>query len=825
MINTESGSEPQIENIKSHYSGRKIMKKMRYQGLSIAAAAVLSVSGVYAAAIPVSAEAEISAVSVSEQTISGAVSHNFTEQGTQSDYFVITGNLSSGKGTAEYGGKTLTQCLKMESSTQIAFSTAGSAAMTLVITEGESIYVDSTKYTLDGSGILKVQLSAGSHTIKKGSGSSNLFYIDVQGDGTQPAAPVETEAPQQGTEPAPAPASPGEVSVSGDVKVVSSGGWNEMLYATLSGVQDADVTAVSYSGKASGSLQGDDLQYLVRDTQKGVRVDIPGVPAGSYTLNIETKKGAVAISGITVGAQDRSGYAHFNYTAGVGAYQDNGTLKSNAIVLYVTNDNKNTVTVKSKDGTSVTGIGNILNSSGKDAGSGKNSKGGAANGNKGIIEKLAKDGTPLVVRIIGDVTAPDGLTAYDSVDYGGSVGDNGFMARMQSGKDVTIEGIGTDACVNGWGIHFICESGNPTLGKSFEVRNISFRNVPEDCIGMEGVQEGSSLTASVERCWIHNNEFYKPSISNPAESDKAGGDGACDFKRGMYFTNSYNYYEGYHKTNLVGASDSNLQFHITFHHNYWKQCESRGPLARQANIHMYNNIFEGQTSYCQNPRADAYIFSEYNLFENSKNPQQIKQGAIKSFHDTLTGCKGDMQATVVSDQSQKVSSNNKYGDFDTNASLSYIPSRQYELLTDTSKLKSYFAANGGTLADNSISGSAAPVQPAETKAPETAEPAVTTATTTTAAQAEETTVPAPAETTPQPVSETTAAASLAVTVRGDVDLSGGVDVSDAVLLARFLVGDSVDVKDQGQVNADMNSDHDVNTEDVLSIVRFIVGLV
>lgn len=45
------------------------------------------------------------------------------------------------------------------------------------------------------------------------------------------------------------------------------------------------------------------------------------------------------------------------------------------------------------------------------------------------------------------------------------------------------------------------------LGKNFEVRNLTFMNQPEDAIGMEGVQEGSVITAPVERCWIHNNEF------------------------------------------------------------------------------------------------------------------------------------------------------------------------------------------------------------------------------------------------------------------------------------------------------------------------------
>lgn len=790
------------------------MKKMRLQ--SIAAAAVLALTVCGAAQAPVfSVPMTVSAAS----SISGSVSHNFTAQGLQSEWFTISGNLATGKGTAQYNGQTLTQCLKMESATEIAFSTNGNAEVTLVILSGDSLYIDSTKHTLDGSGRLTATVGAGAHTIKKGSGSSFLFYIDVKCDGSAPAQPdpqPENSDPQEG-----------ETVISGDFKVVSSGGWNEMLYATLSGIRDADVQSVSYSGKASGSLQGDDLTYLVRDTAAGVRVDIPGVPAGSYSLTVTTAKGSVTISNINVSAQDRSGYAHFGDSQGVGAYTNDGTLKANALVLYVTNDNRNSVTVQSKDGTTVSGIGNILNSAGKESSGGKTSKGGIANSNKGIIEKLAKDGTPLVVRIIGDVKAPDGLTAYDSVDYGGSVGDNGFMARMQSGRNVTIEGIGTDAAVNGWGLHFICESGNPDLGKSFEVRNLKFRNVPEDCIGMEGVQEGSTLTASVERCWIHNNEFYKPTISNPAESDKAGGDGACDFKRGMYFTNSYNYYEGYHKTNLVGASDSNLQFHITFHHNYWKNCESRGPLARQANIHMYNNIFEGQTSYCQNPRADAYIFSEYNLFESCKNPQQIKQGAIKSFHDTLNGCKGDMQATVVNDKSQKVSSNNRYGDFDTNASLSYIPSNNYQLLTDTSKLKSCFASFGGTLDDQSISGSASADQPPVT------EPAVTTTVTTSETTTTETTsteTTAAVTTTTDTVTVTTATLSepqpAESGLRGDADCSGEVDVSDAVLIARILTEDREAVITRaGMQNADVNDSGAPDPDDIAKILCWIAKLI
>ena len=485
------------------------------------------------------------------------------------------------------------------------------------------------------------------------------------------------------------------ISVSA-ASVAEAGGWNETLWAKLEGVREDQITAVRYTGPVSGTLNDRDLTYLVRTEDGCVRIDIPGLPAGNYTLTVTTATGTLTESGIRVEAQDRSGFAHFGYTAGVGAYRDDGSLKPGTIVLYVTEENKNTVAVTSKDGTTVTGIGNILNSVGMDVGGGRNSKGGKANTNQDILRKLAADGTPLVIRIVGRVTAPEGLTAYDSIDYGGSVGDNGAMARMSGGKDITIEGIGTGAIMDGWGLHFICQTADYAKGwgKSFEVRNLTFRNVPEDCIGMEGQQE-NSLNAPVERCWIHHCAFYGPTISNPAESDKDGGDGACDFKRGQYFTNSYCYYEGYHKTNLVGSSDTSLQYHITYHHNYWKNCDSRGPLARQADIHMYNNIFEGQTSYCMNPRANAYIFSEFNLFLNSKDPVSVRSGGVKSYGDSFTACSGDNHATVVTDKSAKVSTSCKYANFDTDPAVSYIPAGKYLLQESIPEMKAVVLSQTG----------------------------------------------------------------------------------------------------------------------------------
>ena len=62
-----------------------------------------------------------------------------------------------------------------------------------------------------------------------------------------------------------------------------------------------------------------------------------------------------------------------------------------------------------------------------------------------------------------------------------------------------------------------------------------------------------------------------------------------------------------------------------------------------------------------------------------------------------------------------------------------------------------------------------------------------------------------------------------VTLAGDVNLDKIVDVSDAVLLARFVVGDKVNVTDQGQVNGEMDDSGKLDSEDVILIVKKIVA--
>ena len=247
-------------------------------------------------------------------------------------------------------------------------------------------------------------------------------------------------------------------------------------------------------------------------------------------------------------------------------------------------------------------------------------------------------------------------------------------------------------------------------GKSFEVRNLTFDKYPEDAIGMEGVQEGKKITGPVERCWIHHNTFLPGYCANPAESDKAEGDGSCDFKRGEYFTCAYNYFTDCHKTNLVGSSDSSLQYNLTYHHNWWHNCGSRIPLARQANIHFYNNYVSTDTttkakiSYVHSVRANAYIFSEANYYLGCKN---IADDTSKAWNNTYLGCTGTNSLVDTKTREEAVSNacthydGTKLDKFDTDPNLFYYnaQTKQSNCLLDDSvtaraKALQYAGCNG-----------------------------------------------------------------------------------------------------------------------------------
>lgn len=528
---------------------------------------------------------------------------------------------------------------------------------------------------------------------------------------------------------------------------------------------------------------------LVRNT----RTDVLGLTAGEYSLKLSTNAGKeYVLDKIAVKAYDRSGYAHFKRNPdeaaynGIGAYGDNGVLKEGALVIYVTNENKNNVRdsvyknvagklvkedisayikpgrpqLSGKDlgGDSYFGIGYILNNRGYEN-NGERERYG--------IQKLSQVYGGVAVRILGTVTSEFnsdgnsptlfGLTyraksgetnpltggSYGStgvlVPNGGSVGDGGQMARITNAYNLTIEGVGEGAKMQGWGVHFISNDNlhkNKDSGTSFEVRQLTFDKYVEDAIGMEGTQglkvdpatgsitsgdasADADLVSPVERCWVHNNTFFPGYAAAPTESDKAEGDGSCDFKRGQYFTLSYNYFEYCHKTNLIGSSDASLSYNITFHHNWWNNCGARQPLLRRANIHFYNNYVSGDStdknvslSYVTSLRANSYMFSEANYYDGTKNTFDKGDGgaAAKLYNNIFVATFGvvSTSAVTVKDREEKVSNSCKfnfknidYSSFDTNSTLFYYDAtaKRSDCLLDSAaiarvKAMTYAGANG-----------------------------------------------------------------------------------------------------------------------------------
>ncbi len=482
-----------------------------------------------------------------------------------------------------------------------------------------------------------------------------------------------------------------------------SGGWYETLYAEWAD-SDPDSATVEYklhSDAAYTMLKGDDAKYLIRpaSTSGYGRVDIPGLKAGRYDIKITTKSGAVHTrENIEVLPNDRSGYAHWNRVPteraydGVGAYKDDGTLKDNAIVIYLTDENKDTVTIPGYEDK----VWDYAPSSGSPYSRTSEGIGNILNNNYKFIDEVTRT-HPLVIRLIGKVTAPKNLTPYNVKDpiLGGAKGDGGYLAVMKWGRNITIEGIGEDAEMYGWGFTVSKTDSHPAdSGQSVEVRNITFRNYVEDGLGFQG--EGDAL---VERIWVHNNTFYPGDgtaggTQSPAESDKGEGDGSCDFKRGQYYTMDYNHYINCHKTNLLGPKSGDSQYYMTLHHNWYENVASRQPLAGNGNVHVYSTYFQNGKVTVDTRYKNA-TFLEENYYENCNERFSSRTDTCyaKSYNEMETGSgkidlKGiykqvnDRTESVIGDTTFKFPDGTAMTDFDMNPNYFYYDTVNKKTIAD-----------------------------------------------------------------------------------------------------------------------------------------------
>ena len=444
----------------------------------------------------------------------------------------------------------------------------------------------------------------------------------------------------------------------GVIQITEAKGWQESAYLKWA----------PFEGASSYNVYVDDKKIdaqLVRQYKSYYRADVLGLKEGTYSVkvvpvNAEGKEiaGANTASNLVVKSYNREGFAHFKY-AGVGAYNNDGTLKAGAKVLYITAKTAKTVstTVNTGKQETITGLQSIIDAYSK-----------------------GKDKTPIAFRIIGKVNLSD-LDHISSSAEGLQI--KGAMMNM------TFEGVGDDATVYGFG--FLLR----------EAESVEFRNFAI----MRCLDDAMSLDTDNSHVWIHNMDLFYGKKGGAA--DQAKGDGTVDIKGdSKYVTVAYNRFWDNGKASMCGMKSETGENWITYHHNWFDHSDSRMARVRTMSVHMYNNYYQHNDVYGIGATSGSSIFMESNYFDAVKRPiMSSLQGTDAMGDGTFSGEKGGLikaygnvfankpanfsyipyaenntsfDAYEVSDPSEQVPTSVKtlvggtsYNNFDTNPSLMY----------------------------------------------------------------------------------------------------------------------------------------------------------
>ncbi|MBN1187928.1 MAG: T9SS type A sorting domain-containing protein [Bacteroidales bacterium] len=377
-------------------------------------------------------------------------------------------------------------------------------------------------------------------------------------------------------------------------------GWLESAYVIWHPLSGADSYNVYYTGEEITDQKID--SQLIRSYDGYYRADIPGLAAGDYSFKVvpviggtENATDAATTSSLIVISQIREGFA-FNNGSLPGAYKANGTLKEGAQILYINNNTAKTVTlniITDSKGTTdtVTGIAKILEIKGK-----------------------GYDRTPLCVRFIGKVLKENIDVIKDNM-YLDLQGSKSLLEAEENNKgplfNVTLEGVGDDATLYGFGL-------NLKRTAYVEIRNLGF-------MLWGGGSDGDAISMDTDNfyVWVHNNDLF---YGEPGgDADQVKGDGSIDMKyNSTYITISFNHFWDSGKAmGCGGATGEDNQLYITFHHNWFDHSDSRMPRLTYTNAHVYNNFYDGVSTYGIGTSRYSSAFVENNYFRGSYRPMLI----------------------------------------------------------------------------------------------------------------------------------------------------------------------------------------------------------
>ena len=381
----------------------------------------------------------------------------------------------------------------------------------------------------------------------------------------------------------------------GVIQITEAKGWQESAYLKWA----------PFEGASSYNVYVDDKKIdaqLVRQYASYYRADVLGLKAGTYSVKVVPVNaegteitGANTASNLVVKSFNREGFAHFKYD-GVGAYNNDGTLKAGAKVLYITAKTAKTVstTVNTGKPETITGLQSIIDAYSK-----------------------GKDKTPIAFRIIGKVNLSD-------LDHISSSAEG--LQIKGAEMNMTFEGVGDDATVYGFG--FLLRD-----AISVEFRNFAIMRCLDDAL---------SLDTDNSHVWIHNMDFFYGKKGGAA--DQAKGDGTVDIKaNSQYITVAYNRFWDNGKASMCGMKTESGPNYITYHHNWFDHSDSRMARIRTMSVHMYNNYYLHNDVYGVGATMGSSVFMESNYFDATKRPiMSSKQGTDAKGDGTFSGENGGL---------------------------------------------------------------------------------------------------------------------------------------------------------------------------------------
>ena len=153
-----------------------------------------------------------------------------------------------------------------------------------------------------------------------------------------------------------------------------------------------------------------------------------------------------------------------------------------------------------------------------------------------------------------------------------------------------------------------------------EAQNIIIRNIyivmPKADNGADGISMQESKNVWVDHCTFES-----------VNQEKDYEDGSCDITHATSgVTVSWCHYIKTQKSSLVGHSNSateDVAITATFHHNFFDESSSRHPRVRFGKVHVYNNFYNGCTTYGVGSAYGAMVLVEHNAFDNVHLPTDI----------------------------------------------------------------------------------------------------------------------------------------------------------------------------------------------------------